>query len=291
MTNKRIIEWYEHHEGSVYISFSGGKDSTVLLDLVRKQYPKVPAVFSDTGLEYPEIREFVKTIDNCVWVKPRKNFRQVIDQYGYPVVSKRIARFIHDLQNPTDKNFNVRNLHLTGYNRNGDYCSTMKLPKKWMYLIDAPFKISEKCCHYIKKDPLDQYTKQTGNYPYIGTLTEESSMREKEYLKHGCNTFNSSRPSSQPISFWTNQDILTYLKTNNIPYAKSIYGEIKEIDGILKTTKEQRTGCMFCMFGLQFDEIPNRFQRMKITHPSQYKYCMENLKIKEVLEFIDIPYE
>lgn len=76
----------------VYVSFSGGKDSTVLLDIVRKIYPNVPAVFSDTGLEYPEIREFVKTFDNVTWVKPKMNFRKVIETYGYPMISKETSK-------------------------------------------------------------------------------------------------------------------------------------------------------------------------------------------------------
>lgn len=69
VTQTRIIEWYERNDGKVYISFSGGKDSTVLLDLARRIYPDIPAVFVDTGLEYPEIKEFVKTIPNVEGVK------------------------------------------------------------------------------------------------------------------------------------------------------------------------------------------------------------------------------
>jgi len=75
----RIAEWYDRYYGKVYVSFSGGKDSTVLLDLVRRQYPEVPAVFVDTGLEFPEVRDFVRSIKNVIWLKPKKNFKQVID--------------------------------------------------------------------------------------------------------------------------------------------------------------------------------------------------------------------
>ena len=91
MTKQRIRGWYEHWDGNVYVAFSGGKDSTVLLDMVRQMYPDVPAVFVDTGLEYPEIREFVKTFDNVTWLKPKMNFRQVIEKYGYPMFSKEIS--------------------------------------------------------------------------------------------------------------------------------------------------------------------------------------------------------
>ena len=89
LTKQRIREWVSHwgQEG-VYVSFSGGKDSTVLLHLVREMYPDVPGVFVDTGLEYPEIRQFVRTFDNIIWLKPKMNFRQVIEKYGYPFISK-----------------------------------------------------------------------------------------------------------------------------------------------------------------------------------------------------------
>lgn len=92
LTQKRITEWVDHYsvEG-VYVSFSGGKDSTVLLDIARKLYPEIKAVFVDTGLEYPEIRDFVKSYENVDWLKPKMNFRQVIEKYGYPFISKEVS--------------------------------------------------------------------------------------------------------------------------------------------------------------------------------------------------------
>ena len=82
ITQSRILEWYNYWNGQVYVSFSGGKDSTVLLHIVRNLFPDVEAVFVDTGLEYPELRAFVKTFDNVTCLKPKMNFRQVIDTYG-----------------------------------------------------------------------------------------------------------------------------------------------------------------------------------------------------------------
>ena len=87
----------------VYISFSGGKDSTVLLDLVRSVYPDIEGVFSNTGLEFPELVEFVKTKENITMVRPKKSFKQVIEQEGYPIISKKTSRMLKDLQNPTEK--------------------------------------------------------------------------------------------------------------------------------------------------------------------------------------------
>ena len=95
MTKSRIREWIrEYGEDGVYISFSGGKDSTVLLDIVRQDYPDVPAVFCDTGLEYPEIREFVKTIPNVEWIRPAMTFKQVIEKCGYPMISKEVSECV-----------------------------------------------------------------------------------------------------------------------------------------------------------------------------------------------------
>lgn len=92
MTQYRIREWVDRYgKDGVYVSFSGGKDSTVLLDIVRKMYPNIKAVFVDTGLEFPEIREFVKTFDNVDWLKPKMNFKQVIEKYGYPMISKEVS--------------------------------------------------------------------------------------------------------------------------------------------------------------------------------------------------------
>ena len=92
VTQAKILEWYHHYGGKVAVSFSGGKDSTVLLDLARRAFPDLPAVFVDTGLEYPEIRDFVKTVPNVTWLRPEMPFSKVISEYGYPVVSKDVAR-------------------------------------------------------------------------------------------------------------------------------------------------------------------------------------------------------
>lgn len=94
-TERRIEEWVKQFGVSgVYVSFSGGKDSTVLLDICRKLYPEIKAMFVDTGLEYPEIKQFVKSIDNVDIIRPKKMFNQVIEEYGFPIVSKEVSECI-----------------------------------------------------------------------------------------------------------------------------------------------------------------------------------------------------
>jgi 3'-phosphoadenosine 5'-phosphosulfate sulfotransferase (PAPS reductase)/FAD synthetase len=277
-SEKRIREWYKHWDGQVYVSFSGGKDSTVLLYMVRRIYPEVPAIFVDTGLEYPEIREFVKTVENVAWLRPKMTFPGVIEKYGYPVVSKSQARFISDVQNASEKNKATVNLRLTGMNREGTYCPSMKLSKKWLPLVGSGFKISSRCCDVMKKEPFHRYEKETGRKPFSGSMAFESTMRERNYLRDGCNVFNKYSSSiSMPMAFWLEKDVWEYIRKYDIPYSK-IYD-----------MGEKRTGCMFCMFGVHLEKGENRFQRMKRSHPKQWKYCMDKLGLREVLEFIGVP--
>lgn len=282
-SQQRVREWYNYFGGDVYVAFSGGKDSTVLLDIVRKVYPNIPAVFVDTGLEYPEIKEFVKSIENVVILRPKITFTQVIDKYGYPVVSKEQSQYIYDVVNT--KSDKLRNTRI-----NGNKSGRGKVSKKWMYLTKAPFKISDKCCNIMKKNPSKSYEKATGNHPILGIMAGESSKRKQDYLKFGCNAFNANRPVCRPIAFWNEQDILQYLVENNLPYAK-VYGDIvRDENGMLRTTGEKRTGCMFCMFGVHLDKGENKFQRMKRTHPKIYDYCLNQLNLKEVLDYIKVKY-
>lgn len=238
-SKRRIQEWIDHYgEDKVYISFSGGKDSTVLLDLVRQVNPNIPAVFVDTGLEYPETKEFIKSIDNVTVLRPKISFKQVIETYGYPMVSKEQANYLDDIRTSTEK-MRIRRLQ-------GDEQGRFKLSKKWHYLINAPFKVSHRCCLVMKKEPSKRYEHETGRVPFIGTLAEESTLRQQSYLKTGCNAFEGKRPNSTPLGFWREQDILEYIYINKLPINKA-YGEVVYKEDLLgdktySTTKCDRTG-------------------------------------------------
>jgi len=322
-------------DGQVYVSFSGGKDSTVLADLcaqVCKEYGwTLYLLFVNTGLEYPEIQKFVKTFAEWLRktysievvleiVRPKMRFDEVLKKHGYPVISKSVSHAVKVARkNPSGK---VKK-NLFNPNKTGMYAMY-----KWIDLLDAHFDSSEECCNEMKKKPAKKYTKKTGRKPILGIMAHESKLRYTKWLKYGCNAFEQNEPSSQPLSFWVEQDIYHYIKKYNVPYC-SVYGDIvidEKVDGEtvlegqvnlidylgcyeegdkLKTTGCDRTGCIFCMFGCHLEKEPNRFQRLKETHPRQYEYCIgggemvdgkwqpskEGLGLAKVLDYIGVKYD
>lgn len=320
MTQRRIRDWVDYWNGDVYVSFSGGKDSTVLKHIVDGMYDDVPAVFVNTGLEYPEIQQFVREIKDGKYecfnsdveiIRPEMRFDEVIQKYGYPVISKEVA---YKASNVVKKNGEISDFYMQFFN--GEYLAPdgTKSPyniEKWKFLLDAPFRVSAKCCDVMKKNPVKKYGKETGRKAYVATMATESRQRESQWIKFGCNAYEAKNATSKPLSFWTEQDVLHYIKRFNVPYCP-VYGDIRvkhdpeavenqinlidylecyEPEDTLETTGCTRTGCMFCMFGCHLEKEPNRFQRMKNTHPKQYEYCMDKLGLKEVLDYIGVPYE
>lgn len=269
MSKQRIKEWVDKFgEDGVYISFSGGKDSTVLLHIVRQDYPNIKAVFCDTGLEYPEIRKFVKTFDNVEIIKPDMTFNEVVRVYGYPVIGKSVANCVRGAKLGQKSRINL----LNGLNCDGSNVKSMFSKAKYKPLLDMDFEVSERCCDVMKKKPAHIYQKLTGRKPFLGTLAEESMLREKDWLKSGCNAFEGRSPKSAPLSFWTEQDILQYIVKNNIQIAEP-YGEIINTDSEFKTTGLSRTGCVFCGFGCHLEK-QSRWLLLKESHPKLYNYCI-----------------
>lgn len=266
--SKRLIyQFYHAANRKTYVSFSGGKDSTVLLHLVRSVYKSTPAVFFDTGLEFPEIRDFVKSKDNVEIVRPAMSFRQVVGQYGYPVGGKNLAHWVDLAQRGQPSGIRQMSADTKyGY-------------KEYAWLVDAPFSISEKCCDKLKKEPAHRYNKETGRCPIIGTRVDESNIRAQSWLKSGEINESSDIKTCTPLSIWKDEDIKEYIRRFNLEISP-IYSK-----------GYKRTGCAYCMFGIFSD--PGRFVRLKHTHPKLWTYCMKDyedggLGLEPVLDYIKI---
>lgn len=166
--------------------------------------------------------------------------------------------------------------------------SRMYDKSRYKFFLDAPFNISAQCCKVMKKRPIHKYAKATGRKPMTAQMACESRLRTQKWLQAGCNAFDSDNPISNPLSFWTEQDILAYIVKYDLQIC-SVYGDIVEdygndIDGQMtladygffekekryKTTGCERTGCMLCGFGCHLEKCPNRLQKLKETHPGMY---------------------
>lgn len=271
-TWERIAAWVDYWGKDASVAFSGGLDSTTLVDLVNTcphiDGHALPKYFADTGAEYPEIRKFVKTVPGVTWVRPEIKFHEVIRKYGYPVVSKRIAQYVGEVQKA--KSAQIVRLRLTGWRKNGTHSPMSTISQKWQFLVGAPFKISDRCCNKIKKASM----KGTGS-PLVGVRAAEAKNREKTYLQYGCNAYELAAPRSWPMAFWTDEDVREYITSRNLEYC-SLYD-----------MGYTRTGCFPCAFGVHLEAWPNRFQLMQKTHPRLWNLCMDRYGYQHVFEFMN----
>ena len=346
MTSRRITEWVDRFgEEGVYVSFSGGKDSTVLVDIVRNvcKYKDIPLVFVDVPTQYPELKKFAQTFQNLIVLKPKISFAQVCEKYGFPIFSKEISECIADSRKyikiltdrQTDRQkgipFAYRIADLIGIDRRTDKenkafadlkmgnipSEILKAPirvkqlfgvkceqfgsmydrSKYLFMLNAPFEVSGQCCNVMKKQPMHQYHKDTGRVPITAQMASESKLRTSQWLRNGCNGFNLKIPTSNPMGFWTEQDVLLYIKENRLPIC-SVYGDVVTDDEetgqttladfmdmeefelgrpILHTTGCDRTGCVLCGFGCHLEK-ESRFERLKQTHPKFHSllYVLKN---------------
>lgn len=233
-----------------------------------------------------------KREDGTYWMKP-----QVLQEFGFPVLSKEIAKKIELLQNQSPQSKTVRHAIVTGetgayggYKKN----SRMKLAKKWLekfagYENDAegvnyqiaPFKVSAKCCYYLKEKPCIDWAKEHNSVPYLGLMASEGGRREKALMLNGCNYFGKGTIRSAPFAIFNRQDLLRLALDLNVPVPE-IYGEIKcNENGQLYTTGEQRTGCSMCGFGIQLEKRPHRFDRLRERNPKEWDFWMNKCCVNE----------
>lgn len=295
----RIRAWEFYNECAkrdldVHVSV-GGLDSITLFLFLKSIGINAPGI-SVSYLEDKSIMKVHKQLgiiglkaatkaDGTPWTKS-----EILQEFGFPVLSKELANKIETLQHPTEKNKASRHAIITGetgayggYQKN----SRMKMSQKWLEKFGGyenetenvnygtpNFKVSSKCCHYLKEKPCDDWAKEHNSAPYLGLMASEGGRRAKTLMINGCNYFGKSTIRSAPFAIFNRQDILQLALDLNVPVPE-IYGTIeRKDDGTLYTTKAQRTGCSMCGFGVHLEKRPHRFDLLKEQNPKEWDYWM-----------------
>ena len=314
---RRAWEFYENIQSmdmNCHVSV-GGLDSITLYLWLKSIGIYVPAI-SVSGVEDKSIQRIHKEL-GIERIKSYKSKIEVLNEVGFPVISKKIAGRIDLLQHPTEKNKTVRHAIITGEcGEQGHFAknSRMQLPKKWLELFGgpenetegvqyktAPFLVSNKCCYFLKEKPCDDWAKEHNSHPYLGMMASEGGQREEALIEHGCNYYGKTVMRSAPFAPFTRQDLLRLAVELEVPVPE-IYGTIeRKPDGTLYTTKAQRTGCSMCGFGIHMEKRPHRFDMLRERNEKEWEFWMYRcVKDKEtgevygwgkVLDYIGVEWE
>lgn len=250
------------------------------------------------------------------FLKPLKSKVQVLQECGWPVLSKEIAGKIALLQNPTPENATVRHAIITG--ETGEYGgwqkdSRMQLSRRWLEKFGgadaegaalgyaaAKFKVSDRCCYWLKEKPCDDWAREHHSVPYLGLMASEGGRREKSLKMHGCNYWGKSTIRSAPFAIFDRQDLLQLALDLAVPVPVE-YGEIVcDPDGTLRTTLAQRTGCTMCGFGITLERRPHRFDLLREKDPREWEFWMYNVATDEngerygwgrILDYVGVEWE
>ena len=291
MAKRRIREWADmcYENGKNYAVSVGGLDSITLLTLCREVLKEDVQGISVSVLEDKSIQAVHREL-GVVSVKPIKSKVQVLQEDGFPVISKLIAAKISRLQTPNDTSPIVR-AYMTGdmgawggYGHNDKF----KLPDTYVELFGglygdmrpdlrcktAPFKVSDKCCYWLKELPVMRYQEEHQIWPFLGLMQSEGGRRQYSLRQHGCNYVGETTARSCPFNYFYRQDLLQLALDLNV-HVPEIYGEIvRDPDGTLRTTKAQRTGCSMCGFGIHLDPRPHHFDLLRERNEKEWEFWM-----------------
>lgn len=273
----------------------GGLDSITLLCLIRSMNIDIPAI-SVSVLEDKSIIQVHKQLD-VIMLKPLKSKSAILQDVGFPVISKKIATKIEALQSPTEANATIRHAIITGEcGEKGHFAtnSRMKLPQKWLELFGGyenenegvnyqvpPFKVSAKCCEIMKEKPCDMWAKEHNSKPFLGLMASEGGRRQEALEEHGCNYFGVNTIRSAPFAPFLRNDLLRLAVDLDVPVPE-IYGRIEQDPyGNYFTTGAQRTGCEMCGFGVHMEKRPHRFDKLYDRNPKAWDYWMNKCCVDE----------
>lgn len=296
MSEQRIRDFIEECDirGYNYHVSVGGLDSIVLAHLIERMGYDVPRVSAST-LEDISIQRVHKEM-GCIVVAPLKSKIKILQEEGFPVLSKKIANKIDTLAHPTEKNKTVRHAIITGEcGEQGHFAtdSKMRLPMTYLKLFGGldkegealgykkpNFQVSHKCCYYLKEAPCDNWAKEHNSVPFLGLMASEGGQRADALEENGCNYFGKTTARSCPFAFYYHSDVV-HLAVDLGVHIPEIYGEVKTSkepnefgDYEYYTTGEQRTGCSMCGFGIQLENRPHRFDRLWERNPKEWEFWM-----------------
>lgn len=310
---ERIESLFLETNGKLYIAWSGGKDSTVLLQLCKMCYdinsiPFLPkAVFSDTGVELQATRDFVKWCKDSGWypnieiIKPKKSFVQCINEYGKPMVSKTKSQFIASYQRAIKKGNELTSsrllLLLYGKSHIDDERSTSKykLANRNFNILHPEFdiKVSDKCCYVLKKRPFEDYAIDNDMYGYMdGEMNDEGGAREsanQKRVKSGGKVCTKTKYIAKlkrsmivkmPIVDWSKEIEDEFIKKYNVPISKAYteYGC-------------KRTGCAMCPYAQFSKDVVERLKILYYHEPKMYKFAMATMKNVYIAQNIKLPFD
>ena len=292
LARQRIREWKNTclENGKSYAVSVGGLDSITLLALARDElkYEEVQGI-SVSVLEDKSIQAVHREM-GVIRISPAKSKVDVLQEYGFPVISKLAAKKISRLQMPGDESPIIK-AYMTGdegawggYKHNEKF----KLPDKWVERFGgryrqfrpdldckcAPFRVSDQCCYWLKELPMMQYQQEHDIWPFLGLMQSEGGRRQYSLRAHGCNYVGKTTARSCPFNYFNRQDLLQLALDLGV-HVPDIYGEIvRDPDGTLRTTKAQRTGCSMCGFGIHLDKRPHHFDRLREENPKEWDFWM-----------------
>ena len=291
MAKNRVKDWQNvcWEYGKNYAVSVGGLDSITLLAFCREVLDEDVQGISVSQLEDRSIQAVHREM-GVIPIKPLKSKVQILQEYGFPVVSKLAAAKIERLQTPGDTSPIIR-AYMTGdmgawggYGHNDRF----KLPDKWVELFGglyadmrpdlnckcAPFKVSDQCCYWLKELPVQLYQEEHDIWPFLGLMQSEGGRRQYSLRMHGCNYVGETTARSCPFNYFNRQDLLQLALDLNV-HVPEIYGKIvRNHYGTLQTTKAQRTGCSMCGFGIHLDQRPHHFDLLREQNPKEWEFWM-----------------